>query len=188
MRVKRMRESDVKKFKIGDQIQLGKYTATAVKKVGSCAIFLMDQYLDKLMRRDTLDFIKLANMPIFDPVREKMVPFADDILVRIPYIGEMFGPEIRVYYEPDFPDNNKKDWWSEQWECMKDRRNRTICQIDGDYVYGWLMNQIHRELHVSKKTVTGHTNFAFVNASGNSWSNPGHREYGIRLVFQLRDE
>ena len=58
MKVLRKQETDISEtasFQIGDQIRLGKYTATCQKVTDKSAIFLLDQYLDKAYRMNPKD-------------------------------------------------------------------------------------------------------------------------------------
>ena len=50
MKITRKTEIETNEVQVGDQIQVGKYTATcqAIQADG-CALFLLDQYLDKGM-------------------------------------------------------------------------------------------------------------------------------------------
>ena len=53
MKVLRKQEVSIQttgEFKVGDQIQIGKYTATCQKVTRKGALFLLDQYLDEAFK------------------------------------------------------------------------------------------------------------------------------------------
>ena len=138
--------TSVNEYQIGDQIFVGKYTATCQKVEDAGAIFLLDQYLDKPYRMnqkntnrggyETSDLRTKLNKDImsdheFDAIRENLIPFENGDLVRIPTVGEFFG--VDSFYDMDD---------AEQWELMKKRSNR-IAEREGDpYEWGWLQNTV----------------------------------------------
>lgn len=165
-------------FKIGDQIEIGKYTATCQKVTKKGALFLLDQYLDtphsmnientnkggyaksdlrkELQKKETLD--------IFESIRDKMVPFKNGDLLRIPYAEELFGKN--EYCRP----SGKK-----QWELMKNRQNRISDREGEDYEWGWLQNE--SEYY--------NNNFTRVSPRGTVTSGGASLFYGVRPVFRL---
>lgn len=169
----------VGEFKVGDQIKIGKYTATCqkvTKKEG--AIFLLDQYLDKAypMNKENTneggyeasdlrkELQKEEVLEIFSSVRERMVPFENGDLLRIPYVEELFGNDD--YYEP----SKKK-----QWALMKDRRNRIASRKDDEYEWGWLQNKV-------KSSAAA---FAIVIYDGYAPGSLASHSRGVRPVFRL---
>ena len=131
---------------VGDQIHVSKYTATCQKITQAGALFLLDQYLDQAYPmnaedsnrggyeasdlRKTLQSEEV--LKIFAEYRDRMQPFDNGDLLRIPFFGEIFGKEDANYFEPD---------GCEQWPLMKDRKNR-IAFRDNSWEWGWLQNEV----------------------------------------------
>ena len=131
----------------GDQIRVGHYTATCQAATLEGALFLLDQYLDEAYPmnrkntneggyaesdlRETLRSKEILDL--FDDWGDRMVPFDNGDLLRIPFFGEIFGQEDAEYsrFEPD---------GCEQWELMKDRKNR-IAFRQNCWEWGWLQNK-----------------------------------------------
>lgn len=175
----RKQEIEVNAVKVGDQIQVGKYTATCQKLADGKAIFLLDQYLDKpypMNKRRTneggydasdlrSEFKNIILDHNFDGVRDLLVPFTNGDLMRIPTVGEMFGYDD--YYEMDD---------AEQWELMKDRRNRIAIREGDEYEWGWLQNKVKNSAAF----------FAGVNYGGApNYDAAAGPWVGVRPVFQL---
>ena len=132
-------------FKVGDQIEIGKYTATCQKVTKKGALFLLDQYLDepfKMNRENTneggyeasdlrTELQKNSVLAIFESVRNMMVPFKNGDLLRIPYAEEFFG-DVDGYES-----SGKK-----QWPLMTDRKNRIAIREGEAYEWGWLQNKL----------------------------------------------
>lgn len=171
--------NETSKFQIGDQIIVGKYTATCQKVTEQGAIFMLDQYLDKpyqmnsewtnkggyeasdLRRNLNADF---AVDKEFDSIREHLVPFKNGDLVRIPTVGEFFGQDD--WYEMDD---------AEQWELMKIPSNRVAQREGEEYEWGWLQNKVKES----------GPNFAGVSYGGNTYANAASASRGVRPVFEL---
>lgn len=165
-------------FKVGDQIQIGKYTATCQKVTRKGALFLLDQYLDKPFKMNQentneggyeasdlrKELQKNSVLEIFDSVREMMVPFKNGDLLRIPYAEEFFGDVDS--YEP----SGKK-----RWPLMEDRKNRIAIREGEPYEWGWLQNKLK----------SSGADFAHVDSLG--LANCDHASYslGVRPVFRL---
>lgn len=186
MKVMRKMEGTINKevgFKVGDQIQVGKYTATCQKVGKKGAIFCMDRYLDEDRPMNTQrtneggyeasDLRKylqaLSADEMFAEIKEMMVPFKNGDLLRIPTAEEMFGPEeAHEYYEAL---NNKK-----QWSLMKDRHNRIAFRKDEQELeWGWLQNKY-------KDSAAG---FALVISYGLAAAVYASDAIGVRVVFRL---
>lgn len=182
MKVLRQQEVSIQttgEFKVGDQIQIGKYTATCQKVTRKGALFLLDQYLDEAYKMNyentneggyeasdlRKELQKNSVLEIFDPVREKMVPFKNGDLLRIPYAEEFFGDVDS--YEP----SGKK-----QWPLMEDRKNRIAIREGEAYEWGWLQNKLK----------SSGTYFARVNGNGNAAYNGASASLGVRPVLRLR--
>lgn len=179
MNIMRKQEVETNAIQVGDQIRVGKYTATCQKVVDGKAIFLMDQYLDKpypMNNRLTneggyeasdlrAEFKNIIFDTNFDTIRDSLVPFANGDLMRIATVGEMFGHDD--YYEMDD---------AEQWELMKDRRNRIALRDGDEYEWGWLQNKVKNSS----------ARFARVDAYGAANCNSASgASIGVRPVFQL---
>lgn len=182
MKVLRQQEVSIQttgEFKVGDQIQVGKYTATCQKVTKKGALFLLDQYLDepfKMNRENTneggyeasdlrTELQKNSILEIFDSVRDMMVPFKNGNLLRIPYAEEFFGDIDE--YEP----SGKK-----QWPLMKDRKNRIAIREGEAYEWGWLQNKVK----------SSGACFAVVRTGGHANYSGASRSLGVRPVFRLR--
>lgn len=181
MKVLRKQEVTIQtanEFKVGDQIQVGKYTATCQKVTRKGALFLLDQYLDepfKMNRENTneggyeasdlrTELQKSSVLDIFSSIRERMVPFKNGDLLRIPYAEELFG-DIDAY-EP----SGKK-----QWPLMKDRKNRIAIREGEAYEWGWLQNKVKNSAAY----------FAHVDYFGDAYCYDASGPLGVRPVFRL---
>lgn len=166
-------------FRIGDQIGLGKYTATCQKVTDKGAIFLLDQYLDKAYQMNSECTNKggyaaselrqnlkkdFDTDPNFDGIRDYLMVFDQGDLVRIPTVGEFFG---------------NVDWcvmdYTEQWKLMKDRRNRIASREGEEYEWGWLQNMVEESA----------ANFANVTGYGRANYHAASNSFGVRPVFML---
>lgn len=175
-------------FKVGDQIHVGKhYTATCQKVGKNGAIFMFDQYLDEthvMNRRETnkggyeasdlRKFLKeFVGNPIFDEIREVMVPFKKTgDLLRIPTAEEIFGPE--VFEEVFLPATADQVAIRKQWPLMKDRRNRLAFRGENqDKECGLLQNKC------------GDSYFTVINYYGDWDYYNSYVLMGVRVVFRL---
>ncbi len=184
MKVRRIYEKEVKSFKKGDQIQVGKYTASAVGFRGKATIFLLDQYLDKPY--DHHDLIKKLNRDLskdknFDEVRSYLVKqyVGSDNMpreFRVPFAGEIFnGTEEEKYLEYYEPDTEKDGRFLAGWDCMKDRKNRIAMRKGDPYEWGWLMNRV-------KNSASGFASVSYAGYAGYLGASAAH---GVRPVFLL---
>lgn len=192
MKVWRTIPIDVKNgdnFQIEDRIQIGRYYTATCQKVKKSAIFMMDQYMETLHRmndRCTNEggyeksylraFLKkFVGHPMFNEIRQSMVPFKNGDLLRIPTLEEMFSLEDFSDSLFDFKDFNFKSG-KEQWVLMKDRRNRiAFCCKDQEktQTWGWLQNTVKD------------WSFAVVGSYGHIGYNGASDAIGVRLVFKL---
>lgn len=147
MKITRKTEIETTEVQVGDQIQVGKYTATCQAIPGQgLALFLLDQYLDKAMAYNhqntnrggyaESDVRRDLNSPdvlkIFEGL--PLVPNENGDLLRLPFYGEMFGHDEWYNSGAVEPDN------AVQWPLMADRRNRIAARQGEDYEWGWLQN------------------------------------------------
>lgn len=166
-------------IQVGDQIPVKHYTATCQAITPKGALFLLDQYLDEahpMNRKNTnkggYPESDLRNtlrskeiLDLFADWRERMVPFDNGDLLRIPFFGEIFGQEDAEYFEPD---------GCEQWELMKDRKNR-IAFRQNSWEWGWLQN----------KRKGSAPFFASVYDYGNVDFNNASHSFGVRPAFLI---
>lgn len=161
-------------IQVGDQIPVKHYTATCQAITPKGALFLLDQYLDEahpMNRKNTnkggYPESDLRNtlrskeiLDLFADWRERMVPFDNGDLLRIPFFGEIFGQEDAEYFE--------------QWELMKDRKNRIAFRQNG-WEWGWLQNK-------RKGSATG---FCLVTSDGDACSWGASTSLGVRPAFLI---
>jgi len=163
----------------GDQIRVGHYTATCQTVTPKGALFLLDQYLDEAYPmnrkntnkggyeesdlRETLRSKEILDL--FDDWGDRMVPFDNGDLLRIPFFGEIFDQEDAEYFEPD---------GCEQWELMKDRKNR-IAFRQNCWEWGWLQN----------KRKDSATHFCRVNVTGFATGWNASDSVGVRPAFLI---
>ena len=168
-----------KEILTGDQIQVGKYTATCQIITPNGALFLLDQYLDQaypmneentnrggyeasdLRKRLQSDDI----LAIFAEYRDRMQPFDNGDLLRLPFFGEIFGSEDAEYFEPD---------GCEQWPLMQDRKNR-IAFRNNAWEWGWLQN----------KRKGSATHFCNVSVKGLANDGNASSSIGVRPAFLI---
>lgn len=163
------------RFEVGDVIKFGKYTATC-QLVDELAIFMLDQYLDEAYDHEVDMLIRLnedlKNDKNFKKIRKHLVEWDTGLYFRLPYLGEMFdvnNSHIKDYFEPDI--NGE---WLDQWQLMKDRRNRIADRKDEAYEWGWLMNKYKNSAAY------------FAGVNGNGLADLGIASYasiGVRPVF-----
>lgn len=161
-------------IRVGDQIQIGKYTATCQKVTDTTVIFLLDQYLDKKYQMNHLNTNEggyeaselRENMnrdfetdPEFDTIRESLVAFTNGDFIRIPTVGEILGPDD--FYEMDD---------AEQWELMKGWQG-----TDEEVEWSWLQNKVDGSSAA----------FAIIGRSGKSGGNSATARFGVWPVIQL---
>lgn len=168
-----------KEILTGDQIQVNKYTATCQIITPNGALFLLDQYLDQAYPMneentnrggyEASDLRKKLQsediLAIFAEYRDRMRPFDNGDLLRIPFFGEIFGSEDAEYFEPD---------GCEQWPLMKDRKNR-IAFRNNVWEWGWLQNKRKRSAAY----------FCYVSDNGRADSWGASNSLGVRPAFLI---
>ena len=179
MKIERMTEIETSDIEVGDRIHVDHYTATCQEITSKGALFLMDQYLDKPMAMnrnnsnkggyEESDLRKTLRsrevLDIFDDWRDRMVPFENGDLLRIPFFSEIFGQEDAEYFETD---------GCEQWELMKDRKNRNAFR-QNCLEWGWLQN----------KRKGSAADFALVANRGYAVCATALGSAGVRLAFLI---
>lgn len=183
MKITRKIQIETAEVRAGDQIQVGKYTATcqAVPDAGH-ALFLLDQYLDKPMAYNRngknaggyqkSDVRRELNAPeileIFAAL--PLVPHENGDLLRLPFYSEMFGHDEWYNSGTVEADN------SEQWPQMAERRNRVAYREREKFEWGWLQNTWVR----TDALVCG------VDARGNEDGWVASAVLGVRPVFLVK--
>lgn len=111
----------------------------------------------------------LARFP--SEIAEKMVPFANGDLLRLPTEKEIFGENKYGEEEPEEV---------VQWKPMKLRRNRIAFQgSNGDWMWYWLQNRL--------RDVASATHFCNVTNYGNCNFNGASTSLGVRPAFKIRN-
>lgn len=103
-----------------------------------------------------------------DEIREKMVAFESGDLLRLPTECEIFGCNSRGV---------AKDESVEQWEPMKQRKNRITSRGKGTDTWEWYWLQ--------NKYNSSAANFAIVNSHGWSAYAVAFYDHGVRPVFKI---
>ena len=184
MKVLRLTEIETNEFRVGDQIRVGRYTATCQKTAEDGALFLLDQYLDEAMPmnededddneggymasdlRERLNSARILKE--FDGL--KLKPFENGDLLRIPFYGEMFGHDAWYNSGAVEPDD------CEQWPLMKKRANRIADRTGERYEWGWLQN----------KYVRSAATFCFVHDDGGARTWNASHSIGVRPAFLIK--
>lgn len=183
MKVLRMREIEVKNYRIGDQIviplaEFGEFTATAQKITDKGTLFLFDDCVTRQPMNK-----KLTNKGGFEKsdlkkwIGDVLLPaFPDNLRSRIenltiPTYGQIFGHDD-WYNDVVEPDND------DQFPLMTKRKNR-IADFENDYEWYWLQNATKKELSADY----------FVNVAYDGAADYGIALYsrGVRPVFLLVD-
>lgn len=104
-------------------------------------------------------------------IRERMVPFSNGDLLRLPTEKEIFGENI---YGDEEPESVK------QWEPMKLRRNRIAFQgSNGPWEWYWLQNRV--------RDVASATYFAIVHGTGSCGYGNASYSDGVRPAFKIKN-
>ena len=104
-----------------------------------------------------------------EELRQRMVPFANGDLLRIPTEREIFGKNTYGVKEPDTV---------QQFECMKLRRNRIAFQgKNGPWEWYWLQN---RSVHSA-------TYACYVGSAGIATANGASDSLGVRPLFKIQN-
>lgn len=182
MKVTRKVEIETNEFRVGDQLNVGHYTATCQDVTPEGAVFLMDQYLDEPMPMNeddaneggymASDLRKRLNsdeiLTDFKELRDRMAPFNNGDLLRLPFYGELLGHDFPYEFGAVEPDD------CEQWELMKDMRSQIAFRRNG-CEWGWLQNMRARSAGCCAVGARGAAGF---------WS--ASSPLGVRPVFLIR--
>ena len=189
MKVKRMIESDVDTFKVGDIIEVKltdgeKTQAMAMRQDEDGMIFCLVDCLPGEYQMNSIrtneggyeesDLRKKLNGEILNlfPVEltDMMIPFDNGDLLRLPTEKEILGENCYGEYESPYV---------KQWKPMKKCRNRMTFDgtKDENRQWYWLMNKA-RESATAFSVVSGYGNADYYGAFASR---------GVRLVFKLRN-
>ena len=188
MKVERMIKSDVDTFQVGDIINLTlsdgeQAQAMAMKQEQDGMIFLLVDCLRDEYRMNAEDSnrggynasdLKVSmDGEILDrfpaELRERMVPFEDGSLLRLPTEKEIFGKNEYGEKEPESV---------VQWEPMKLRRNRIAFQgMNGPWEWYWLANKVKGSA----------ASFASVLPNGYATYYGASYSRGVRPAFKIKN-
>lgn len=124
------------------------------------------------------DLRKTLNGEVIDrfpaEIRDRLMPFENGDLLRIPTEREIFGTNVVGEEERDTVT---------QWEPMKQRRNRIAMQkVTDDIEWYWLQNR------AKLRDVVSATDFAAVRTYGHcSYSGASTSWVGVRPAFKIRN-
>ena len=106
-----------------------------------------------------------------DEIREKMIAFTNGDMLRLPTACEIFGK--KKFY------GKAEDDSIQQWEAMKNRRNRTafLGSKTGTDEWYWLQNEIEKSV----------VDFAIVNLNGFTNYENSSVVNGARPVFKIQN-
>lgn len=174
MKVFRMTEYDTEEFMVGDQIYCGFGLATCQKVSDEGALFFTDDYDNETrVRTGLIEYLNSEDglAGFAEDVWNRLVPFGElpgggEMLVRLPYAGEMFPKDEIEFLEDDD---------CEQLPLMKQRRNRVAYCAD-DWEWCWLMNR-------SKRYAAA---FGRVNPGGNANYDGASSAGGVRRAFLIK--
>lgn len=163
-----------RKYKVGDKFSFSlkngeSVTALAVKEETDGMVFIFEDCLSKAypMNDNLMDMLNNELYKLFpDKIRDAMVSFDGNSMIRIPTEKEIFG--VNKYGEKESDD-------VKQFEPMKNRRNR-IAFRNNEFEWYWLKN----------RGVRSATTFADVSAYG--YANGGNASSfdGVRPLFKIR--
>ena len=185
MKIRRNVEIETDKFKIGDVISFKlknreKVQAMAVDQKDGKTVFCFVDCLHQeypMNQTDTTEgryeksiLRKILNRDIIylfpDEIKEKMIPFENGDLLKIPSEVEIFGKN-EFAKEPEEG--------AKQWEPMKDRRNRIAWQGSKTGIFEWYW----------LRDVVSASGFAYVGSGGNANYTYASYSLGIRPAFQI---
>lgn len=189
MKALRKVKMEIKNYEVGDQItvklkDLGKFTATAQRVYDDGAtLFLFDNCVTEHEMNENgsnaggfyeSDLCKWMNTELVKSFPAKLLDRMiytyeeHECLLRIPTRKEIFGEdENSQYYEPDL---------GEQFELMKDRKNRVCSLPDDENAWYWLMNA-----HIRSSS-----GFACVGIGGYANRYDASYSGGVRPAFLIR--
>lgn len=156
-------------YQLGDVLKFemnGKTVeAFAVKQEEDGMIFLFRNCLDK---EYPMNKVKRVLESLIDEIpeelKEMLKPFKSGKFFRLPTEKEIFGVNI-------YATNEDED--IQQWECMKERRNRISFDKSDYSEWYWLSNKVSAPY------------FALVGSNGHAAYNDASYSFGIRPAFKI---
>jgi hypothetical protein len=163
-----------RKYKVGDKFSFSlkngeSVTALAVKEETDGMVFIFEDCLSKAypMNDNLMDMLNNELYKLFpDKIRDAMVSFDGNSMIRIPTEKEIFG--VNKYGEKESDD-------VKQFEPMKNRRNR-IAFRNNEFEWYWLKN----------RGVRSATHFACVASTGYADYYAASFSFGVRPLFKIR--
>lgn len=182
MQVSRKTIMETEEFKVGDQItinlkEIGELTLTAQKVTEEGTYFMFDRAVaNRCMNSDRTnkggfnasDLCKWLKSDFLELFPDELKSHIKDI--SIPTYGQMFGHD-NEFYEKFEPDND------EQFELMKDKKNRSFLDLNDYWCWCWLQN-------ATKKEVSAHY-FAYVLSGGYADCSSADADCGVLPVILL---
>lgn len=171
-----------KTFEVGDQItvnlkDLGELTLTAQKVTEEGTYFMFDKAVARHCMNSNgknkggfkeSDLYKWLNSDFLNLFPEELKAHIKDITV--PTYGQMFGHDDEFYKNFE-PDND------EQFELMKDRKNRIFFDLEDKWCWSWLQNATKKEVSADY--------FACVDNDGDAYSSDADNVYDVLPVILL---
>lgn len=174
MLVKRKLIITTKTFEVGDEItinlkDLGELTLTAQKVTDEGTYFMFDKAITHRCMNSTRtnkggfknsDLYKWLNNDFFNLFPEELKEHIKDI--SVPTYGQMFGHDDEFYKNFE-PDND------EQFELMKEKKNRSFIDLEDRWCWCWLQNATKKEVSDDYFAYVGAYGIAnYYNADGDS--------------------
>lgn len=176
----------IRRYKLGDVISFTLTTgepveAMAVKETAEGMIFCFVDCLEQERQMNAewtnkggfgaSDLRKVLNTEVLntfpEELKERMKPFPNGDMLRIPTEKEIFG--VNEYGE-------KEEEKVQQWEPMKLRRNRIALEgLNGPWQWYWLQNA----------SVTSAAYFAYCSGNGRATTGSASSSFGVRPAFLI---
>lgn len=165
MEVIRKCKKEVKKFQVGDQIVLGRYTATCMTVDNTGATFCFDQVYGENPTKGPYDWRRMKALyksKAMDSIRDKLALLQSDesegvdpaetplLFFRSPTAEEVFAKQrLRAVESSIFPGSDKR------WDAMKNGSYRIAATVDGKLACYWLDSIVKPESETAKKFGSG---------------------------------
>ena len=169
-------------FRVGDEItvnlkDLGELTLTAQKVTEEGTYFMFNKAIaNRCMNSNgknkggfkESDLYKWLNSDFLNLFPDELKERIKDI--SVPTYGQMFGHDDEFYKNFE-PDND------EQFELMKDRKNRIFFDLEDKWCWSWLQNATKKEVSAGA--------FAGVSCNGGAYCCGADDGYGVLPVILL---
>lgn len=158
-------------FRVGDEItvnlkDLGELTLTAQKVTEEGTYFMFNKAIaNRCMNSNgknkggfkESDLYKWLNSDFLNLFPDELKERIKDI--SVPTYGQMFGHDDEFYKNFE-PDND------EQFELMKDRKNRIFFDLEDKWCWSWLQNATKKEVSASYFADVGNDGYADYDSAG----------------------